>query len=136
MVEFKNIMLTTDLSENANAAEPYAVEFARQFDGRIELVHVFDPFQLTGSSREKRAQNLKITANIFQARDHVPINTILLEGQPVSELVNYAKSAKADCLVIATHGWTGLHHLLMGSVAERLVQLMPCPVFTVRPIPA
>lgn len=133
MIEFKNIMVTTDLSENANAAAPYAAEMARRFNGSLELVHVFDPIQLTGSIRTKRADDLKRLAKVLGEQVHLPLNTVLLEGHPVTEIVHYATASKAHCLIIATHGWTGLQHLLMGSVAERLVRLMPCPVLSIRP---
>jgi nucleotide-binding universal stress UspA family protein len=133
MIQMKNILVTTDLSENATAAIPYAAELARRFAGRIELVHVFDPIQLTGTNRDKRAEELQKLASKFAEREHVEISTVMLEGHPVHEIVSYAKAQKADCVVIATHGWTGLHHFLMGSVAERLVRLVNCPVFSVRP---
>ena len=133
MIEIKNILVTTDLSKNATAVEPYAAELARRFKAQIELVHVFDPISFIGSTREQRADDLQKAANAFADREHIGVNTVLLEGHPVTELVRYAKAQKADCLAIATHGWTGLNHMLLGSVAEHLVRTMPCPVFSVRP---
>src|SRR5690606_29410704 len=56
-------------------------------------------------------------------------------GSPARDIVKIAAAAKVDLIVIATHGRTGLSHLVMGSVAERVVRTAPCPVLTIRPIP-
>lgn len=133
MIEIKNILVTTDLSKNATAVEPYAAELARRFKAQIEMVHVFDPIHFIASNRERRAEDLKKAANVFADREHIEVNTVLLEGHPVTEIVRYAKAQNATCLAIATHGWTGLNHLLLGSVAEQLVRTIHCPVFSVRP---
>ena len=56
----------------------------------------------------------------------------LLEGNPASDIVKFAQSQEIDLIVIATHGLTGIKHLLLGSVAEKVVRMAPCPVFTVK----
>ena len=53
-------------------------------------------------------------------------------GRPVDEIVDYAHEHAIDLIVIATHGRTGLAHVLLGSVAERIVREAPCPVLTIR----
>ena len=57
----------------------------------------------------------------------------LVVGFPVEEIMKYANDHNIDLLVVGTHGHTGLAHLLMGSVAEKLVRLSTCPVLTVHP---
>jgi len=150
MVEFKNILVTTDLSENANAALPYATELARRFNGHIELVYVFedvlyfpmapepgsymiDPIQIMESARSERKKKLEELAKAVSDGEHIEIKPVLLEGHPATKIVKYAADNKFDCLVVATHGRTGLAHFVFGSVAERLVRMSACPVLSVRP---
>jgi nucleotide-binding universal stress UspA family protein len=56
----------------------------------------------------------------------------VIEGNAAHDIVDFAKEKNSDLIVIATHGRTGLEHLLMGSVTEKVVRRAPCPVFTVR----
>lgn len=150
MAEFKSILLTTDLSENADAAAPYAVELAQRFGGTIHLVHVFedaafyaaaaategmmvDPSDWINASLRDREQKLKALAERLSASGKVPVKPSLHQGHAAMAIVEAAKDLKADCVVIATHGRTGLSHLVFGSVAERVVRLCPCPVLSIRP---
>ena len=150
MIELKNILMTTDLSENANAAAPYATELCRRFKGRIQLIHVFegilyypaepepgsylvDPIGVTASVRNERNKQLGLAAMALTDREHVEVAPILLEGHPATQIVKYAADQKVDCLVVATHGRTGLSHFVFGSIAERLVRMSACPVLSVRP---
>ena len=57
------------------------------------------------------------------------------EGYPATVIVEEAESQGADLVVLGTHGHTGIKHLLLGSIAERVVQHSPCPVLTVKPLP-
>lgn len=150
MIELKNILMTTDLSENANAAAPFAAELARRFSGRIQLIHVFedvlyfpmvpepgsyafDPVGMMDSIRNEKNRQLKVAAKALGDKEHVEVTPVLLEGHPPTKIVKYAADQKADCLVVATHGRTGLSHLIFGSVAERLVRMSACPVLSIRP---
>ena len=62
----------------------------------------------------------------------VRANGLLQDGIPYQQIVKTARSKHADMIVMATHGWTGLLRILLGSVASRVVMLAPCPVLTVR----
>ncbi|HEX2677096.1 MAG TPA: universal stress protein, partial [Polyangiales bacterium] len=55
-----------------------------------------------------------------------------VEGVPATAIVKVATDTKTDLVVMGTHGRTGLAHVVVGSVAERVVRLAPCPVLTVR----
>ena len=149
MVQYKTIVLTTDLSPNANAAQPYAVELARKYDGIIFLIHVFeqDIYYASSSSgeglaanpvewlvefRKQRAEQLEKAAKALQQQG-VRVIHKMCEGHPAHEVIALAKKEKADCIVISTHGRSGISQLVFGSVAERVVRLSPCPVLTVRP---
>jgi len=66
------------------------------------------------------------------ARQGVRAHTVMLRGTPALRIIEEAKKRRADLIIMGTHGRTGLEHLLLGSVAERVVRLSPCPVLTVR----
>ena len=147
MVQLKTILLTTDFSENAGAAVPYAIELARKFSGCINLVHVFEDSNIAvklpgegaialdwlSAVRIERKVRLTALAEEIAKTEKVDVVPIFLQGTAASEILNAAKANHADCVVIATHGRTGFAHFLFGSIAERVVQLSPCPVLTVRP---
>jgi len=145
---FKNIVLTTDFSENANAATPYAIELARKFDGSITLLSVFeDPSVVTGlsdgliigaSEWVREAHNLHTKqlnelAESLSASEKIKVVATILRGNPVAKIIEFAEKHGTDCIVIATHGRTGLSHAVHGSVSERVVRMSPCPVLSVRP---
>ena len=150
MTTFKNVLLLTDLSSNADAAAPYAVELAKRDGGRVQLVHVFEdlvfysvpiseaPLAVDLSdyikgSHADRSKKLGEKAAALAKGSGLPVVPVLLTGHPVNQIVDYAKKENADLIVIATHGRTGAAHAFFGSVAERVVRQSPCPVLTVRP---
>jgi nucleotide-binding universal stress UspA family protein len=62
----------------------------------------------------------------------VPVNVLVRRGKPYHEIATFAKERDIDLIIIATHGYTGLKHLFLGSTAERVVRHAPCPVLAVR----
>ena len=148
MVSFKKIVVTTDLSENADAALPYALELARKWGGELRLVHVLEdvvyyanpaaaegmvPVEWMVANRKDREAQLRQRAENLAKKENVTVKDVLLQGHAANAIVDYVKTEKADCVVIATHGRTGLTHFLFGSVAERVLRLSPAPVLSVRP---
>ena len=155
MIGFKKIILTTDLSENADAATPYAIELAKKYGSELFLIHVFedsiyyvgavggealpyDPVKWLAAAHESRDKQLNALAAKLSKEHTIKVTPVMRKGQPATEMVNFAKEQSADCIVIATHGHTGFSRLLFGSVAEKVVRLSPCPVMSIRPknIPA
>lgn len=150
MIVFKNILLTTDLSNNSDAARPYAVELARKYGATLHLLHVFEdagyyhdagmnesvpyaPIEWIENAQKERKQKLDKMAATIQKEDGIDTDVTMRVGSASREIIAYAAENKADCIVIATHGHTGFAHFLFGSVAEKVVQTSPCPVLTVRP---
>ena len=149
MSHFKSIVLTTDLSENAEAAAPYALELAAKFGSTVHLVHVFEDVLYTGiladgsmgynpalwleETEKERKKRVQVLASSIEAPDNVRIIPHYLRGNPITEVLNFAKMNDVDCIVISTHGRTGFTHLLFGSVAEKIVRTSPCPVLTIKP---
>ena len=150
MIAFKNIILTTDLSQMSDAAAPYAVDFAQKYDGLIHLVHVFedlifypptlteaplavDVSEVLRETHAERATKLDQHAKDLSQQYGVQVVPVLLRGHAGNEIVSYAKRENIDLIVTATHGRGGISHLIFGSVAERVVRTSYCPVMTVRP---
>ena len=150
MPQFRNIVLTTDLSANADAAMPYALELAFKFGGTVHLVHVFEDILYTGfvvadgsvgydpavwlqEAEKDRKNHLQALASSMAPPDNVRVIPHYLRGNPITEVLKFAKMINADCIVISTHGRTGFSHLLSGSIAEKIVRTSSCPVLTIKP---
>lgn len=146
-IKFKNILLTTDLSPNAEAAVPYAVAFAKQSGGTIHVFHAFgiEPEEAFASgvwaevsvwlatARTKRQEQVAKMALRLSEKTGLNIAYTCEYGQPALETVKVARTVHANLIVLSTHGRTGSPHFFLGSVAEKIVRLSPIPVLTVRP---
>jgi nucleotide-binding universal stress UspA family protein len=147
MIALKKILVATDFGEAADAALLYARALARNFNASIDLLHVVEnvttrlfsgemyvdmPVQVQRDLEDAaRAQLNKRLVDNDPAP--LPVNAVLITSNATAAaVVEYAKKARTDLIVIGTHGHTGLEHLLMGSVAERIVRTAACPVLVVR----
>jgi universal stress protein A len=143
MFELKRILAPTDFSDRAEKAVCYAVSFAKQFGATLYLLHVVPVIPMGGefgameypmplvemneaSERQLASFKERIVGN--QVRCELLVRT----GHVMSEIVSAASELNIDLLVIATHGFTGLKHVLLGSTAENVIRHAPCPVLTVR----
>jgi nucleotide-binding universal stress UspA family protein len=140
------ILVPTDFSETADAALAYAKTLATQFGASLHLVHVFsDPYVLPAYVPEVytevpavvREEALRRVDADLQTRaaggcQTGPIVTTTLFGLTAKELVRYVADHDIDLIVMGTHGRHGVAHFLLGSVAEHLVRISPCPVLVVR----
>lgn len=122
MEPVREVLLATDFSECAETAAATARYYASRFGARLHVLHVVWGDAGPSPRLEKLAQEL---------RAGVPVVTAVASGQPASEIVKYAAGHAIDLIVVGTHGRTGATRLLLGSVAERVVRLAPCPVLTV-----
>lgn len=145
-IQLRKILLPTDFSQYSSAAEDYACELAAKFKADLHVLHVIEPhlsatpdFGL-GLNLPKYISESKAAAQ--RCLDRIPdpksasgisVTRVLLDGATKSEVIRYARNENIDLIVIATHGRTGLSHVIMGSVAESIVRTAPCPVLTVRP---
>jgi nucleotide-binding universal stress UspA family protein len=147
MVTLKNVLVATDFSEPSEAALLYGRELAARFGATLHLLHVA-PSVLIG---KLAAENYFASAPEIQkeveddARRQLhqilvdtdgsgpaSIPVVLTGSSPALAILEYAKGHEIDIIVMGTHGRGALAHLVMGSVAERVVRLAPCPVLTVR----
>jgi nucleotide-binding universal stress UspA family protein len=147
MIALKKILVATDFSEPSEAALAYGRELARNFASKLVVVHVVDNLlsRTAGSEGfvfndpalqeqvEERARER--LAPLLSDEDRAVLNAeaiVTTSNTPAYAIVDYAQTAKVDLIVMGTHGRGAVAHLLMGSVAERVVRIAPCPVLTVR----
>jgi nucleotide-binding universal stress UspA family protein len=144
MESIKKILCPTDFSEASAIGVEAAVDLASRLGASVELVHVIQPpiyvgwedspaglaasAQVLEQAREHAKQQLEATAKKYASRG-VTLKTELLEGSAHQEIAELSK--QVDLVVMSTHGRTGLPHLFLGSVAERVVRTAHSPVMTV-----
>lgn len=137
---FRTLVVTTDFSANSAVAVRPAVAIAEKFGARIILIHVIEATATDpGSPGKAVLDGLSAMAREhleeFGAREigeRVPWTPEVAAGPAYLAISAAARRHAADLVVVATHGRTGVLHLLLGSVAERVVRTAPCPVLTVR----
>lgn len=147
MLRIKNILVATDFSECSESALNYGREMARRFGARLHVLHTveFMPPDLAGmggyvaaipqmqAELDQAAREQLELAVTADDRRLLGATTVLSTGEtPAMAISDYAKKSDIDLIVIGTHGRRGLSHLVMGSVAEKVVRSAPCPVLTVR----
>jgi universal stress protein A len=138
MPAIDRILAATDFSAGSERALEYAEEMAHRFGAEIVLLHVDEAFAALPGSEiaedQRRAAERELEAQTRQlAAKGLRVRALLRIGLAVEEIVGAAEAERADLVVMGTHGRSGLSHLLMGSVAERVVRRARCPVLTVRP---
>jgi nucleotide-binding universal stress UspA family protein len=141
----QHMLVPIDFSADADAALDYAIALAGKLQARITLFHAIHsvPLWVEGdmgralpdvylSQLEKKVQQgLEKRQQRIQAAG-VPCNVLMVHGIPFQRIVDLARDRQIDLIVMGTHGRTGLKHVLLGSVAEKVVHLAPCPVLIVR----
>jgi nucleotide-binding universal stress UspA family protein len=138
---FSTVVVPLDGSELAERALPYAVRFAAERGGRLVLVRVALGPPPTGLDWGRQHLAAMPEAKAYLAgvakkvAMRVPVRTAPVCGHPADEILATVKQFAADSIVMATHGRTGLAHLLYGSVAEAVLSRSPVPVFVVNARP-
>jgi nucleotide-binding universal stress UspA family protein len=147
MIALKRVLVATDFGGPSDAALIYGRELARSFGAQLVVLHVVDN-TLTGSvaangyvftdpelQRSVEAAGLRGVENLLGPEDRAGLRAqavIVISNAPADAIVGYARDAGIGLIVLGTHGRGLVAHLLLGSVAERVVRIAPCPVLTVR----
>lgn len=145
MIRIRSILVPLDLSDYAAHALPYARELAETFGATLHLLHVVDSqwvvaggaaaFPEYGNNLLSRfeAEGRKALIQIAETiPEKVEVTPAVRVGPPHVQIVQYAREQDIDLIVVATHGRSGLKHALIGSVAEKVVQMAPCPVLSLK----
>jgi nucleotide-binding universal stress UspA family protein len=135
MVYQRKILVTTDLSDYSLAAMEYASSLGLIYSSRLFLIHVVDQRDgQHGRSEEQARKALGEFVDAHVSRD-ISLVPAVRFGNPAMEIGKFAEEEGIDLVVMATHGRTGLRHILLGSVAEKVVRQSAVPVLTVKPHP-
>ena len=145
----KKILAPIDFSEHSMNAMRSAMELAKDLGAEVHLVHViaphnhFIPLPLATNVEQSR-ELAREAAMLEQAEEELAhfkkdefgdskkVTTFAVIGHPVQKLVDYAKEQSIDLIVMATHGRSGIEHVLLGGTTERLVRSSPCSVLVIR----
>jgi nucleotide-binding universal stress UspA family protein len=148
MIKLKRILCPLDFSENAQEALQYAIHLMlKDDDAVLYLVHIVDSrvFDYSGPIYEQEVPLMKVELDqstreqlekklLAEVPEEIQnrVETTILFGVPFLEIIMAAKDKNIDLIVIGTHGRTGLAHMIIGSVAEKVVRKAPCPVLSVK----
>jgi nucleotide-binding universal stress UspA family protein len=138
MIAMKKVLVPIDFAEASDAALIYARNLAKTFGADLHVMHVMENLFLRPMANNPAAIEAGI-ANRLSERitddDRKNLHAVAVmrkSDTPAEEIVRYAEEEKVDLIVMGTHGRVKVAHLLMGSVAEKVVRTAPCPVLTVR----
>ena len=142
MIEIQKILVPTDFSEYSQHALKYAVALAQSFKAKLYVVHVWEQSIVAAptetfhaeiwveAEKSEREQLNQLTQEL--RTKGIDVEPVFGSGIAHSEIVKTAKELDVDLITLATHGRTGLRHLVFGSTAEKIIRLAPCPVLVVK----
>lgn len=143
MISIKRILVPTDFSEHGKTALRYAVEFANQFGASVDLMHVIDSVPAGALLSYRPIEDLRVSmqnhaeSEMEKLHDEwseysFPVNRVIVQGHPFVEIVRHAREKESDMIIMGTHGRGAIAHMMLGSVAEKVLRKAPCPVLIVR----
>lgn len=145
-LNFKNIqkiLIPTDGSDYSIRAAEYSISIAKMLDAQIIVVYVIDEVVLNQLSkvteRENVEQELKQDGQRYikyilglAEKEGVKADSILAKGRPFEQIVHLAKELNIGLIVMGTYGLRAAERVLIGSVAERVIEYSPCPVLVIK----
>jgi universal stress protein A len=148
-IGFRTILVPTDFSAISEHSMEYVQRLAKRFHSAVVLLHVFEPsypYPVDGLAhfpgdlhdprnelQSRLSDRLELLTTEWRSVTGLPVTSEIRLGRAYDEIVTTARKIKADLIVIPTHGYTGLKHVLIGSTAEKVVRHAPCPVLVIRP---
>ena len=144
-LDIKKILVPIDFSDYSKSALKYAVNFCKNYNAEMILIYVVEPViyppdfsmgqiaipSVNAEMDERAKQELDKLAKT-EIPNNVSVKAMIKTGKPFVEIVETARELDADLIIIATHGRSGVEHILFGSTAEKVVRKAPCPVLTLR----
>ena len=144
--KYKKVLFCTDFSESSDCAFDYAFGIAKRDEGFLYIIHVISTnphaSYLDQVMTKDYWDELKVTMQedldkkyeeqyLSQIKDKTKVKAVTKTGREDEEILKFAMEEDIDIIVIGTHGRTGIEHLFIGSIAEKIVRLSPIPVFMV-----
>ena len=139
MIDLKHILVPVDFDDTSDVALAYARSLAKNFGAQLHMLHVMENLFLKPMANDPRDIETGIARRLTdrltpEERESMRAVAVLKKSDtPADEIVKYANEEPIDLIIIGTHGRSGIKHLLMGSVAEKVVRTAPCPILIVRP---
>ncbi len=143
--KINKVVVPIDFSDYSKSSLKYAVNFAKYFNASLILVYVVEPIiyppdfsmgqiaiPTPGLEMDKRAEEELTKLAEKEIPSGLSVKKIIKTGKPFVEIIETAAEEDADLIIIATHGHTGVEHILFGSTAEKVVRKASCPVLTLR----
>lgn len=144
-LDIKKILVPIDFSDYSKSSLKYAVSFANKFNAEITLIYVVEPViyppdfsmgqiaipSVTAEWDLKAKEELEKLKK-KEIPESIKVSIIIKTGKPFFEIIEAAAEENIDLIIIATHGHSGVEHILFGSTAEKVVRKAPCPVLTLR----
>ena len=143
-IDVRRILVPVDFSEHAQSVIEWAAHLAEEHGSKVVLLHAYHlpvefqqlegaylPQDFWANVKNEAQQQLAAYAEQLTARG-LQVEAVVREGYPATVIEEEAERQQADLIVIGTRGLSGIKHLLLGSIAERVVQKAPCPVLTVK----
>jgi nucleotide-binding universal stress UspA family protein len=143
--DIKRVLVPIDFSDYSKNSLKYAVKFVKSFNAELFLIYVVEPviyppdfsmgqiaIPAIDTEVDKRANEELTTLAKTEIPAEVKCKCIIKTGKPFLEIIETAKEENIDLIIIASHGHTGVEHILFGSTAEKVVRKAPCPVLTLR----
>jgi nucleotide-binding universal stress UspA family protein len=139
-----HVLVPIDFSPYAEQALDYAIALAPKLQARVTLLHVIQPPLVAGADMgvwpspafiEELETAITSDMEGYLARvtaAGLAGEIVVVHGVPFQEILNTAKKRQVDLIIMGTHGRTGLSHVFLGSVAEKVLRLAPCPVLVAR----
>ena len=144
-IEIKKVLVPIDFSDYSKSALKYAADFAQKLRAEMILIYVVEPviyppdfsmgqIAIPSINTEwdmKAKEELDKLADT-EIPDAITVKTVIKTGKPFIEVIETASEEDVDIIIIASHGHSGMEHILFGSTAEKVVRKAPCPVLTLR----
>jgi nucleotide-binding universal stress UspA family protein len=140
-VQVRHLVCTTDFSEASRHTIPYGITLAKELGAKVTICHILNvPPVITHGEviadpdwdREEAVKTCQLDLERMMEGQPVPWEPYIAVGHVADEINRFVKENKADLVITATHGRSGLKRLILGSVTERLMRILHCPVLVVR----
>ncbi len=144
--KYKKVLFCTDFSKNSDCAFDYAFGIAKRDEGMLYIFHVIpvtpQQYRFERHLTKKKLEQIKATLDEDRARmfdekylchikDKTKVKVVTTTGTEDEKILEFAEKEKMDIIVLGTHGRTGIEHVFLGSVAERVIRRGPIPVFVI-----
>lgn len=143
MITLKRILCPIDHSDCSKEALKYAVSFAIKDEAKLYLLHVIDirsfdesidgmTIQIPDAETTEMLKAKLLDCIPEEIRNDMDVEAMVIQGIPFVEIISTARNNDVDMIVMGSHGRTGIAHIMLGSVSEKVVRKAPCAVLTVR----